>query len=379
MRQCEKCGRELNDAALFCPKCGTKVEVSIPATSDNRFSKKNILKIIVAIVISLVVIKSFSDNHSLIPFANDIPTIKNEELGVELPINTHTDWKIEETTNGKYVIYYNDPYKEGYPPYKEGQSPDIEKIICINDDSVIDDKFSGHWVSGLNETYDISAENKFPAEKYDRNANYTFSSLNISKNTDKSQYEMYISIYFLSSGTDDWVKDIQSRNGVQSPLLIARDGHSSDDYNGFDDYNIWLEGNIRVEGNKMIADMHSDSIGKVYMELLYHQDNDTLELIKLETANAYPNYPFFPLDFGLRGRNDILKRYKWGGGVSELTAGITQMKLDQLKESHQELTDYENIMLRYKHRALIPGTMDLSKPPPMPEFLEPTDIEGGAK
>ena len=60
------------------------------------------------------------------------------------------------------------------------------------------------------------------------------------------------------------------------------------------------------------------------------------------------------------------KHYPTLFNEAELLSGILQIRIDQIKESHPELTGHKNLMLRFRHEKLIPGTMDISKPPAPP-------------
>lgn len=59
MKYCEKCGNELLDEAIMCPKCGCAVAGKQPIKQQNEYAKnqaKGAIMIIAAIAIAVFVI-----------------------------------------------------------------------------------------------------------------------------------------------------------------------------------------------------------------------------------------------------------------------------------------------------------------------------------
>ncbi len=285
---------------------------------------------------------------------DNIPKIKNEKLGVELPANVHTDWEVEEDEFGKYVIFYSDPYASPYPPYKEGVSPDIEKFICIDnhESSPEDDKFVGTWVGGLNEYKRTNDGNYVPAEKYDRFEDQFFGGFIIEKEYDSGKYTVRDYECHINAGLED---RFNFSRGGYSRSVTAVEPHKR---------------KVTVNGNILAIDYYDNGVKFAHLELTYHPENNTMELSKLDCDPMKRKLGGWFNQFGLRKHKDILKKYPSSNlGTDDLIAGLIQLKLDMIKKAHPEYREYKNLMLRNKHKKLIPGTKK-----EVPLDLHPTPI-----
>lgn len=283
---------------------------------------------------------------------NNLKMMRNEELGVEIPENVYTEWQVEDKGDRKVVIFYSNPYKKDNPPYIEGTSPDIESVICINnyDSTPKDkrDKFEGVWLTGLNEG--TQSERKI-SSKIDRNNTHFLSAIRIIKDS-AGKYKSELVQYTILSSKD---KDLKKIKDPISSILFK---------GGYESWLYPFRGDVEVNGDIIKVHFFMDNgynfsnPNNAYIEMLYHYENDTLEVIKLDTDTDTMKDVF--LDFGLRSHNDILKRYKYeprndyNSPETEVLSGLVQIKMDQIKEAHPEYTGYKNLMLKYKHEAVIP-------------------------
>ena len=364
--------------------------------------KKNILRLIVIIVLMecfLLYKGSFGVLYGLFHRTEQEPSIitsssisllgnligapvmqENKELGVALPPNVVTEWEVEDLGYAKAVVYYSDPHKLGYPPYQEGKSPDIEKIVCINSGYIHgadEDPFVGSWITGLNDFDNVTVRDRWyyfegvrPAEKYDRSVNHSFSELNILGEIQPNGSRTYSVrldrnvIYEASDKTITKYKN-EGKNPISEALKVYF-GCNGSGYERFQKFSIEGKG-IRVDKNTMYIHVQENQSGSEYVdfELIYHPDDNTLEVAKcIDTTQRD-----ICGDFNRRKHHDILKRYAFYGwdGYIELKEALVQLKIDQIHESYPEFSGYKNMMLSFKHTETIPGTFDPTKKPKMPE------------
>ena len=102
MKFCSKCGNELSDDAVFCPSCGTSVEVEAQPAQQNNYQQPQQVKheelstmaivgfifafiaCIIGLVCSIIAYKDAKaeDNHKSMSFARAGIIIASIELGI---------------------------------------------------------------------------------------------------------------------------------------------------------------------------------------------------------------------------------------------------------------------------------------------------------
>ena len=303
------------------------------------------------------------------------PGITNEALGVELPANAITEWEIDDLGFAKYIKYSLDPHKRAHS-YVKNRSADIEKIICIDQD--IDEYeeekksiFEGTWVTGLYETDgNYEEDDVVPAENIDRNKTQLYGVIKIWYDSEINGYQFKIDHFILKKCGDNLIEELKNRNWTPDQIMYSVARISAPDNHGwgsaFDENTI-----CQIQGNKMILKGNSISTngyGFVELELEYDENYKTLIVhnYKIETDNPHLSRLLFA-PFGGYDHKDILKRYD-DNSETDLQEGLLQIRMEQLLNKYPELDNIDKYKVLERRRCLIPGTVDLTKEPAMPEF-----------
>ena len=292
-----------------------------------------------------------------------------------MPANAITEWEIDDLGFAKYIKYSLDPHKRAHS-YVRNRSADIEKIICIDQD--IDEYeeekksiFEGTWVTGLYETDGNYEEDDIvPAENIDRNKTQLYGVIKIWYDSEINGYQFKIEHFFLKKCDDNLIEELKNRNWTSDQIMysVARISYP-DNYgwgSAFDENTI-----CQIQGNKMILKGNSISTngyGFVELELEYDENYKTLIVhnYKIETDNPYLSRLLFA-PFGGYDHKDILKRYD-DNSEADLQEGLLQIRTEQLLNKYPELGNIDKYKVLERRRCLIPGTVDLTKEPAMPEF-----------
>ena len=217
---------------------------------------------------------------------------RNDALGITLPVNVDTDWEVVEKNNAKYVVYYSSPYKRD-TPYKEAISPDIEKVIDIDNYEEMysneNDCFQGLWFGGLNDFEHLSYDYIKNAEKVNRNIPQVIEALQIYKDKDTGEYSIVPITYIFPAASEEKIAEWQ-RMKLGDPISVAMNiGNSHRGAIGYDEYISGLFSDndtiIKTDGDKMyvhVEYIYSRELNYADLEFQYHQSNDSLEITKMD-------------------------------------------------------------------------------------------------
>lgn len=304
------------------------------------------------------------------------PTIKNEQLGVELPANAITNWEIDDQGWGKYVIYYIDPYKRAHS-YVPELSADIEEVICVDDDIKANEYknvFEGTWITGLNETdgsywyTDLQKANKVNISK-----TQSVGIIELEKIYGTDEYRFHFENFIMHDGSRATIEELKCRNFPAESIVWNRCQTEAPENNaGVVDLADGAE--CKIVGNKMTIKgrtVNSNYPTWLEIELEYNESNNTLVVNRLDfQTDDEVLRKLVYLNFFKRDHKDILKRYQLNR--SPFKNALVQIRMDQLVNNYPELKEeWDKQRVRYIHYAFIPGsektTSGWPEYPKMPE------------
>ena len=304
------------------------------------------------------------------------PTIKNEQLGVELPANAITDWKIDDQGWKKYVIYYIDPYKRAHS-YVPEVSADIEEVICVDDDikaNEYKDVFEGTWITGLNETdgsywyTDLQKANEVNISK-----TQSVGIIELEKIYGTDEYRFHFENFIMHDGSRATIEELKRRNfSAESIVWNRRQTDAPENNAGVVDLADGAE--CKIVGNKMTIKgrtVNSNYPTWLEIELEYNESSNTLVVNRLDFKTDDEDLrKLVYLNFFKRDHKDILKRYQLNR--SPFKNALVQIRMDQLVNNYPELKEeWDKQRVRYIHYAFIPGsektTSGWPEYPKMPE------------
>ncbi len=274
---------------------------------------------------------------------NLLPNVKNTELGIELPPNIQTDWEIETDGGLRYVVFYQDPHKKGNPPYKMGQSPDVENMIFMDDYDMesITDKFSGYWVTGINEL--VNGTVQYSSTKVSYGDEQSFSLIEVTKIDGSNDYSIIIYNYIVNS-LDELKVDVWRKQGKKALDVFLSDG-------GYQCKKLNNRSDAKVDGNIISAKLYDNDVIVGSIRLEYIPENNTMKIKYLDVDEKTKKELFYNLL--LRKHGDILKRYSTKKSFDEFLSGLVQLKIDVYESAVGGDKGHRNLMLNYPHKKVI--------------------------